>query len=287
MENLSKTSFGQMTTDEKIDLFVPNYRVPQKRSKEEALEMLRSKMNTPAKSSKKRKLLPYLSAAASVALIALISTLYWYYSPARIVANLGEHLERSLPDGSNVTLNADSRITYSKSRFTSERTLNLTGEAYFSVQKGKPFVINTPNGKVEVLGTTLNVFSRSNTFHVSCLTGVVRVAAGNSVETIYPGEKVELVSGVLQKTGKEEANQAIGWTVGQFHFESMPLISTFEEIERQFNVKITTNDIRDRFFTGHFENKDVKEVMDIVCSVMNLTYEVKDGSNITVKTKSN
>jgi len=275
-----------MTTDEKIDCFVPNYSVPQRRSKEEALELLRSKMSSTAKSSKKLSIRPYLNVAATIALVALISTLYIYYTPSKIVANLGEHIEQSLPDGSHITLNSSSKITYSKSKFSSERTLQLDGEAFFSVQKGKPFVIQTKIGKVEVLGTTLNVFSRGNTFYVSCLTGVVRVSSGNSTETIYPGEKLELVSGVLQKTSFKDSNQANGWIFGQFHFENKPLISTFEEIERQFKVKITTSGIQDRFFTGDFENKDIIEVMDIVCSVMNLSYEVKDESNITVSAKS-
>lgn len=282
----SKAHFDQLSTDEKVDIFVQGYRIPQKRSKAEALEILRKKQDQTSAEKPVRNLRIYWSAAASIALIALLTTVYFYQStPSQIVANKGQHLEYTLPDGSNVTVNADSKISFSESGFTKHRILKLEGEAFFSVQKGNPFVVKTQTGSVEVLGTKLNVYSRDNELSVSCLTGKVQVTANGKSVIIEPGEKADLVSGTLQKSTNIQTDQMAGWRSGEFHFDNIPLISIFEEIERQFNVKITTKGLENRFFTGSFSNKNLNEVLETVCLPMHLDYEIKNGNKIKIVPK--
>lgn len=283
----SKTHFDQLNTDEKVDIFVGGYRVPQTKNKAEAFELLRTKLDETSMEKPIRNLRIFWSAAASIALIALLTTVYFYKSePSQIIANKGQHLEYTLPDGSNVTVNADSKISFSESGFTKQRILKLEGEAFFSVQKGKPFVVNTQTGSVEVLGTTLNVYSRHNELSVSCLTGKVQVTANGQSMIIEPGEKADLVSGTLQKTTNIQTNQMGEWRSGEFHFDNVPLISIFEEIERQFNVNITTKGLENRFFTGSFSNKNLKEVLETVCLPMHLDYEIKNGNKIKIGPKA-
>ena len=283
----SKAHLDQLSTDEKVDIFVEGYRIPQKRSKAEALEILRRKQDQTSTEKPIRNLRVYWAAAASIALIVLLTTVFFYQStPSQIVAVKGQLLEYTLPDGSNVTVNADSKISFSESGFAKHRTLNLEGEAFFSVQKGKPFVVKTKTGSVEVLGTTLNVYSRDNELSVSCLTGKVKVTANDESLIILPGEKADLVSGTLQKTTNIQTEQMAGWRSGEFHFENVPLISIFEEIERQFNVKITTKGLENRFFTGDFSNKNLNEVLETVCLPMHLDYEIKNGNKIKISSKA-
>jgi len=283
----SKTHFDQLSTDEKVDIFVEGYRVPQKRGKAEALELLRTKLDQRSTEKPIRNLRIYWSAVASIVFIALLTTVYFYQStPNQIVANKGQHLEYTLPDGSNVIVNADSKISFSESGFAKQRTLNLEGEAFFSVQKGKPFVVKTQTGKVEVLGTTLNVFSRDIELSVSCLAGKVKVSANNQSVILMPGEKADLVSGTLQKTTNIQTDQMAGWRSGEFHFDNVPLISIFEEIERQFNVEIATKGLENRFFTGSFSNKNLNEVLETVCLPMHLDYEIKNGNKIKIVPKA-
>ncbi len=284
---LSKAHFDRLSTDEKVDLFVEGYRVPQKRSKAETLEILRTKLDQKSTEKPIRNLRIYWSAAASIVLIALLTTVYFYQStPNQIIATKGQHLEYTLPDGSNVIINADSKISFSESGFAKQRTLNLEGEAFFSVQKGKPFVVKTLTGTVEVLGTTLNVFSRDNKLSVSCLTGKVKVTSNGQSVIIEPGEKADLVSGILQKSTNIQTDQMAGWRSGEFHFDNVPLISIFEEIERQFNVEIATKGLENRFFTGSFSNKNLNEVLETVCLPMHLDYEIKNGNKIKIVPKA-
>lgn len=283
----SKSHFDQLNTDEKVDLFVEGYRVPQKRSKSEALELLRAKLDQTSVEKPVRNLRFYWTAAASIVLIALLTTIYFYQTtPSQIIATNGQHIEYTLPDGSNVIVNADSKISFSEFGFTKQRTLNLEGEAFFSVQKGKPFVVKTETGSIEVLGTTLNVYSRNNELSVSCLTGKVQVTANGKSLILVPGEKADLVLGTLQKTTNIQTDQMAGWRSGEFNFDNVPLISIFEEIERQFNVKIATKGLENRFFTGSFSNKNLNEVLETVCLPMHLDYEIKNGNKIKIAPKA-
>ena len=74
----------------------------------------------------------------------------------------GERTQGALPDGSTFVLNADSRLSYDKNNWGTARKISLTGEAFFSVQKGAVFSVETPTGSVQVLGTKFNVWSRNN-----------------------------------------------------------------------------------------------------------------------------
>ena len=80
-----------------------------------------------------------------------------------------------LPDNSEVAINNNSEIEYQKWFWKNNRTIDLKGEAYFKVAKGKTFEVNTNLGKVTVLGTQFNVNSKDNTFEVTCYEGKVKV----------------------------------------------------------------------------------------------------------------
>jgi len=288
--NFSKADFDSLSANEKIDLFVQGYRVPQMQPKAATLEMIRQKMDQKNDSKPIRNLRVYWSAAASIVLIALLTTIYFYQSTDQnhiVAASKGQHLEFTLPDGSEMKVNADSKVTYSASTFTEKRVLELNGEVFFSVQKGKPFVVKTHMGTVEVLGTTLNVFARGEKFNVSCLTGKVKVTVADQSVTILPGEKVEWVGGVLKKTNIGNGENEVAWVRGEFSFDNIPLISIFDEIERQFDVRITAKGINNRFFTGTFKNTNLSEALETICSVMDLDYEIKKGDKVSVKPKTN
>ena len=79
---------------------------------------------------------------------------------------------------------AGSELNYNASKWGEKRELELKGEAFFDVEKGKRFDVNTELGKISVLGTEFNVLSRDSIFKVSCYEGLVQVTYGN--EKIKP-----------------------------------------------------------------------------------------------------
>ena len=94
------------------------------------------------------------------------------------IASVEEVLNDSLPDGSKIALNTNSKITYPKNFAKNERRLKLNGEAFFKVKpnKEKPFVIETNSGFIQVLGTSFNVKAyENNELEVIVTEGLVKV----------------------------------------------------------------------------------------------------------------
>ena len=103
--------------------------------------------------------------AAAASLLLLVSV-WWFWTgqDTQIVNPAGAHLTYTFPDNSQVKLNADSRITFSPDSWNKSRLVNLQGEAFFEVQKGSTFTVETDHGKVTVLGTSFNIYSRNDQF---------------------------------------------------------------------------------------------------------------------------
>ena len=83
------------------------------------------------------------------------------------IAKRGSHLAVTLPDGSKVNLNADSRLTYKPYQWIISRNVELEGEAFFEVKQGKRFSVKSNQNKVNVLGTSFNIFSRPGNYRVT------------------------------------------------------------------------------------------------------------------------
>ncbi|MCJ7447086.1 MAG: FecR family protein [Bacteroidales bacterium] len=195
-------------------------------------------------------------------------------------------IEYQLPDGSNVSLNADSKITYDRMHFNSDRHLKLEGEAFFDITQGNNFTISTSSGEIKVLGTSFNVFTRNNSFKVSCLTGKILVFTENQSIEIVPGESAELSGDGLISFRDNNLSSVTGWLNGEFSFVNASLVLVFEEIERQFNVKFAGQKIDNRYFTGGFTNKDLRTALEIVCPLMDLKYEIGNNGKIFISERT-
>jgi transmembrane sensor len=285
-------NFRNMDIEERIFVLSAGLRPPAGKSPQEALELFRSKIvKSPQKlhtrtASVRSLTFRISSVAAGIIVILGIWFLFRQEGNEKVIAERGNHLEHKLPDGSQVDINAGSTIRYDGKGFTAERKISLEGEAFFSVVKGSKFVVTTKQGEITVLGTSFNVFSRDNLFKVSCISGRVRVAANNTSVEIIPGENAELSEGKLVHREAKNMESSTSWMKGEFSYENSPLTQVFGEIERQFNVTFASGDLSDRYFTGTFTNKDLKNTLDIVCIPMGLTYAVGDKGKIYIEKKT-
>ncbi|HEY4335346.1 MAG TPA: FecR family protein, partial [Puia sp.] len=140
----------------------------------------------------------------------------------------GSRSKIQLPDGTQVWLNADSRLIYSESFRGDAREVQLCGEAYFDVVKDRqhPFIIHTSTIDVTVLGTTLNVRSYSNEKNTEAvlIRGSVEVTLHNN-----PGKKIILKpndklvvpnnnSAPGGKTAKGDTDSGGAMSLGKVHF---------------------------------------------------------------------
>lgn len=202
-------------------------------------------------------------------------------NPVEIATTIGEFEQVTLPDGSQVSLNSNSTLSYSVDW---NRTLTLEGEAFFEVTKGSKFTVNTTGGTVEVLGTSFNVFAREKDLVVACKTGKVKVEVAEKkyAKVITPGETVLSKRDTI-KMLKIEPLMIGKWQTGEFYFENRPVIEVLDEIQRQFQVTIKTDSLEDKVFSGYFINTaSLDVVLSMVCEPLNLSYNIVDGKDVVV-----
>lgn len=208
------------------------------------------------------RLWPALTLVASICLVLTLSARFY---TTEIVSPRAEHKTILLPDNSNVTLNADSKISYHPFWWIFKRELSLEGEAFFKVTKGRKFRVNTQHGNVQVLGTSFNVFSRANRFETFCLTGSVRVVSGENKTVLKPMEQSRYSNRKLVVEKISPTLQPSGWINGQFCFDRIPLIDVIHEIERQYNIRVLIPQEHNYIYSGNFSRtKDPAEVLHIV-----------------------
>ena len=291
----TKKEFDEMNFGEKILRVAEGIIPPEGKSEEKALADLLACMekqpameNLPTGMGKqpatKIRILPrtFRAAAAVIFIILGFYTITTVLGRESIRTKVAEHSSLTLPDGTGVILNATTKISWDKDSFTGKRTLKLNGEALFDVTKGGSFVIETKNGTVEVLGTRFNVFSRKDEFRVSCLRGKIRVSSDREQQILLPGEEAGLTPAGLTKQTKSDIENAISWTEGIFYFEDKPLVSIFDELERQFNASIRYEGERSRLITVEFSNKSLQEALEVICIPMNLEYEIQANRKIRI-----
>jgi transmembrane sensor len=290
--NSDKNSSAGMDLEQLILYRSSLLKVPESVSDEDAIKLLRKKIadgeKAPAVIRHINKRMVYLISSVAAGLLLLFGIWQiWIHSPEiQVIAEKGSHTGQLLPDGSKVVLNADSKITYKKREFKTERNLRLDGEAFFNVARGTVFTVSTSNGNVTVPGTSFNVYSRDNIFRVSCLEGLVQASSGKNSVLVNSGESAVLSGNELVSFADSDISSVIGWIEGEFSYVNSPLNLVFEEIERQFNVKFAGQEFTGKFFTGSFTNKDLKIALEIVCSPMNLNYEIGNNGKISVIEKT-
>ncbi|MEM6321315.1 MAG: FecR domain-containing protein [Bacteroidota bacterium] len=223
---------------------------------------------------------PMLAVAASV-LLLITAGIFLFRSPSTIEIGNGMTLTHQFQDNSSVVLNDGSNIVYDKKNWDKERSLKLTGEAFFDVQKGQPFIVQTDVGQIEVLGTSFNVRAWGDRLYVECYTGKVQVTHEAQTAILEKGESVRGVLGELKAKQVIRHEQPF-WSTGSSRFYEAPLLSVFEELERQYDVTVTVPKIQ-RLFSGDFQHDNLANALNAICKPMGLQFELsEDAKRVTI-----
>lgn len=184
-------------------------------------------------------------------------------------AKNGERNLFSLPDNSEVVLNSGSEIAYKKWNWDNNRSLQLQGEAYFHVAKGKKFAVVTHLGKVTVLGTQFDVKVRKNRFDITCFEGRVKVNYNDTEIVLTHGQSVTFENGYQTNTTINESKPE--WLDKNIAFTKENLRNILDEIERQYNVTVSVNtSYSDELFTGKIPNNNLDIALHIIATTYNL-----------------
>ena len=198
-----------------------------------------------------------------------------------------------LPDSSEIWINAGSTIKYPKNFNRKQRMVHLDGEAYFSVRRDetKPFIVQTEQLSVRVLGTKFNVkaYSSDNKSTTTLTSGKVEVATNSNVTRILmPNEQLTFDDKSATMSVVEiPSNETNGWITGQLIFTNASFDEIIQTLERRFNVSVTVSNhfaaTSDKLYTVKFlKNENIDTVLAILKDVTGFSYQ-RNGNEIIFK----
>lgn len=234
---------------------------------------------------KKRFSVNWIKAVSSIAAILVVGfalfTLINKDQKSTFNTTLAQNEIITLPDNSTVNLNELSALEYSKTNWDDKRLLDLKGEAYFDVEKGKRFTVNTTYGTVSVLGTEFNVLSRDSIFKVSCYEGLVQVVYNERKIDLPAGTAFELIAGKGSKSTIAIAEP--NWLKDMSIFENASFKAVILELEKQYNIKIQYPLELNINFTGAFEHNNLENALKSITKPLNLTYTILNTNEVLIK----
>lgn len=199
-----------------------------------------------------------------------------------ISTQIAENKTFTLPDNSEVTLNAMSTIKFKQKGWENNRNLQLDGEAFFKVAKGQTFAVETGQATVSVLGTAFNVKSRPDIFEVNCYEGKVKVEHLSNQLELSASNSYKFHNGQIIK--ETMVFSLPGWMENRSNFKSVHFILVLNEFERQYNVNIDPGAIdTQQLFTGSFVHNNLENALQSITLPLQLTYKKQNGKVILQK----
>jgi ferric-dicitrate binding protein FerR (iron transport regulator) len=196
-------------------------------------------------------------------------------TPDKQVASNTTVLTDTLPDGSQITLNRQSTISYPV-KFHKDRSIHLKGEAFFKIaaDKENPFRVYTNGITITVLGTSFNVRSKGTATEIIVESGLVRVTDSLHSIVVHPSEKVVIHQGDPSLSTDQERSELYKYyRTKEFVCDNTPLWQLAESLEQAYDVHITITDpaLRELKINTIFRN----ESLDQILSVIQETFRIK------------
>ena len=201
----------------------------------------------------------------------------------------GKKASLTLSDGTLVWLNAASSIRFPTNFIGKDRTVEITGEAYFEVAKNNnmPFVVKKSGSDygVQVLGTSFNVnaYDDEDVIRTTLLDGSVRVYQGAAGGVLKPGQQaVSNGRGRIDVVGDANIESVMAWKIGIFRFDRSDIGTVMRQIARWYDVDVTYKGTIVQHFGGSI-SRDVN--VSKVFNMLEMTGAVKlsiEGRKVTV-----
>jgi len=195
-----------------------------------------------------------------------------------------KNLQVTLPDGSNIFLNRNTKLTYRENFSRHGRNVTLSGEAFFEIARDEsnPFTVDAGNARVKVLGTSFNVITNNSDSAVEVFvkTGQVEVTDNDDgknlildpgfVGTVYPERS--------EKSVNTDPNY-MSWNTGLLVYDGQTLDVVFRDLKRVYNMDIVADDreILSNTWTSPIDNQSQETIIRIICASFSLSY-TKDGN---------
>jgi transmembrane sensor len=235
---------------------------------------------------KKRSFFTPLRVAAVFVLLAGLALWVYFSQQNKPVQTLAVQshdkvVTDTLPDGSMVTLNRNSTLSY-KEKFKGDiRSVALKGEAFFDVRpdKSKPFVVQVNDVTVKVVGTSFNIKAEGGKTEVIVESGIVQVTRGGKTIELRPKQKVRLET---QDTTlvKEEVKDGLHnyYRSREFVCDNTPLWKLVEVLNEAYGVRIEIGrgSLKNLPLTATFNNESLDNILQIISATFDIKVERQD-----------
>jgi transmembrane sensor len=231
---------------------------------------------------------------AAVLIVGLITTTAIFYNKPEkqrytgivetVTTPYGARTSFKLPDGSEVWMNSGSTISFPR-QYAEIRNVELTGQAYFKVIKdGKPFIVKTSLGVIEVMGTSFDVKAYNDeTFETTLVEGSVKVSNNkNQLETLKPGQQSAITPSNEISLKEVNTELSTSWKEGKLMFVKEPFANVAKALGRWYNVKIELQgeQLKKLGYTGTIEMETFGEVLELINTTTPIKYKFDNKTRI-------
>lgn len=211
-----------------------------------------------------------------------------------ITAPTGQKAKVFLPDRSGVWLNSGTILSYRTDFGITERTVKISGEAFFDVSRdeSKPFCVQAGDIVVHVLGTRFNINSsvENGNTSISLLSGKVNVISaknGNLITSLSPGQKAVVDNQTLSSRLSEcdVALESI-WQSEQLKIQMEPLTEVIRKMEYWYGVEIDLQPFdNDELYWFTIKDQSIVEMLNLIDRITPIDYTINDR-HITIRCKN-
>ena len=227
---------------------------------------------------KHRTTLRWISIAAAVLVVVVSGFMFWNTNHKKTLnSGYGAISLYQLPDGSHVTLNANSKITIKKTwEENTDREVWLQGEAFFRVQKTQnknKFIVHANGMDIIVTGTQFNVIARDDESSVLLTEGSVTLRTANGKEIkMKPGDFVKVEDEVPARQMVDQ-QRVLAWKESKLDFVNTPIYEVAKIIAKHYGVKVTVSDkaTGERTVSGIMPNDN----LDVLIQALEATGDYK------------
>lgn len=202
----------------------------------------------------------------------------------KISTGMSEQKEGVLPDGSHVWLNAASSIHYPETFSAAERSVELTGEAWFDVTHADkiPFLIHSGALTIRVMGTAFDIkaYPTQKSMIVSVQRGKVQVLAGATILATLEKGRQARITDMKCELRTIDTTSVAAWKQGNLYYKDETLGDIVADLQRVFkdSIQINNKELKETVTTAAF-NKDigVQHALDILCRITDGRLSKKNG----------
>lgn len=229
-------------------------------------------------------------AIAAVLAVILASAVFFtlFTEKQNKVISTAETLQQViLPDGTTVDLNHGSTLIFPKKFRGKTRQVKLNGEGFFDVKRNEnmPFIIETEQLNIRVLGTSFNVKAYQGDDHseVIVATGKVSVNARYLEDNIIleAGDAVNYSAKAnALETHKVYTGNYKAWKTKELEFNNTKLTEVIKIIEETYHISIHVDSnivTEDKVLNATFSQYSLDHVLESVCTSFNLQYSKRDS----------